>query len=251
MGCRVSLLEDDGTGVALVDERSRTGALSKRKSPLNLDKIIWKADIPMNRSQLELQRKAFWETAPAYDGDAECWAALRAVVSACTTDPNAVQTLLDSSGLTIPTGKLTEGAYDERGRKYVVPPYCLWDPENLLEESGDKAGQEEEEEGEGEEIKVLVRLSTNRDLRFLCYTTDRLSSLNRRICEKEGVPTDAQDLVTIRYLKLGRILDQTLRLRTLIKSGEPNMVLQAMVTLPEGKGPNLEVDGEDDSKEGV
>lgn len=208
----------------------------------------------MNKSQLELQRKAFWETAPAYDGDAECWAALRAVVSVCTTDLTAAQTLLDSSGLTVPSGRLTDGAYDERGRRYVVPPYCLWDPENLLETpsssqegSGPEGDGEEEDEGDGEEIKVLVRLSTNRDLRFLCYSNDRISSLNRRICEKEGIPVDTEGLV-IRYFKLGRILDQSFRLRVLINPGEPNMVIQAMVTLPQGKGPKMEMEEEEEEE---
>ena len=45
------------------------------------------------------------------------------------------QVIADSAGISIPTGKLTDGCYDELGNQYILPNYCLIDPSNLVENS--------------------------------------------------------------------------------------------------------------------
>ena len=45
------------------------------------------------------------------------------------------QAIADSAGISVPTGKLTDGCYDELGNQYIVPNFCLIEPSNLVEKS--------------------------------------------------------------------------------------------------------------------
>ncbi|KAJ2712078.1 hypothetical protein H4R19_002941 [Coemansia spiralis] len=92
--------------------------------------VRWTAEQPMTQQALEHQRDEFWETAAAYEGRSEIWQALRL---ACESDDQQLaQTVVDSVGVTVPTGRLTDGAFDERGASYMVPQYCLSAPINLV-----------------------------------------------------------------------------------------------------------------------
>ncbi|KAJ1858081.1 hypothetical protein LPJ73_001947 [Coemansia sp. RSA 2703] len=87
----------------------------------------------VGRSELHRRRDAFWETAATYDGQAETWLALR---MACeSTDVPLACAILASAGLTVPSGRIADGAYDERGARYVVPQYCLSMPDNLADDA--------------------------------------------------------------------------------------------------------------------
>ena len=47
--------------------------------------------------------------------------------------PNA-QAVLNSAGITIPTGDLGLGCYDEWGHRFVVPGFVLSEPSNILDD---------------------------------------------------------------------------------------------------------------------
>ncbi|KAJ1962971.1 hypothetical protein IWQ62_003364 [Dispira parvispora] len=92
----------------------------------------WKSTNPqLTRSILERERLAFWDTAPTYGGRAEIWQALKLAIEADTRA--LAQAIVDSVQISIPTGRLTDGCFDELGNYYLVPIYCLQDPTNLVE----------------------------------------------------------------------------------------------------------------------
>ena len=94
-------------------------------------------------------------------------------------DIATAQGILDASAITLPTGDLVNGAYDEAGNFYQMPEHVVGDPNNVIPASRDEivkaqdvqdATDEEElerrreEKGKGvvksgELIKVKARLS--------------------------------------------------------------------------------------------
>ncbi|MCJ1243759.1 hypothetical protein MMC30_000956 [Trapelia coarctata] len=63
------------------------------------------------------------------------------------------QGILDAAAMTVPTGDLTNGAYDETGNFYHMPEHVIADPDNLLvEDEGRVAAPKDEEETDEEEI---------------------------------------------------------------------------------------------------
>jgi len=94
---------------------------------------VWTADVAMTVTQLQRKRAEFWDTAHSYEGHREIWDALKA---ACESDDvKLAQAIIDSANILLPTGTLTE-AYDEQGRKYNVPLYCVAEPSNLINDDG-------------------------------------------------------------------------------------------------------------------
>ncbi|KAJ1880097.1 hypothetical protein LPJ57_002459 [Coemansia sp. RSA 486] len=74
--------------------------------------------------------------------------------------------ILDSVGLTVPTARITDGAYDERGARYLVPQYCLSAPDNLLV-SGKQHGvikRGSVDSGQSMDIRTAVGISSAVDL---------------------------------------------------------------------------------------
>lgn len=80
-------------------------------------------------------RDEFWDTAPAFGGDANMWAALQGAASA----PDDAPVILSAAGVLLPpsphraTATIGDGSafvtvYDERGRAYELPAYVLSDP---------------------------------------------------------------------------------------------------------------------------
>jgi len=98
----------------------------------------WESESPMTKEDVNKRREEFWITSPNYDGRQEIWQALKAV---CETDSlEMAQAIIESAGIKVPTGKLTDGCYDELGNQYVLPNFCLIDPSNMI--SSDANGNE-------------------------------------------------------------------------------------------------------------
>ena len=64
-----------------------TESQATKNRPLRHEKIRWKSDIPLTEGQLKSKRDEFWDTAPAFEGKAEIWAALKAATEASETQP--------------------------------------------------------------------------------------------------------------------------------------------------------------------
>lgn len=56
-------------------------------------------------------------------------------------DREDAQGILNAIAVTLPTGRLEEGAYDEAGNLYRIPEAVLLDPTNVVEDSTDVDGQ--------------------------------------------------------------------------------------------------------------
>ncbi|KAL2221177.1 ubiquitin domain protein [Thermoascus aurantiacus ATCC 26904] len=84
------------------------------------------------RAQLAREREEFFET--RVTGRPEVWAALNAATSLMREgDFATAQGIIDAAGITVPTGDLCEGCYDESGALYRLPQCIVSDPENVVE----------------------------------------------------------------------------------------------------------------------
>ncbi|KAJ2899795.1 hypothetical protein GGI21_004783 [Coemansia aciculifera] len=106
----------------------------------------------MTLADLMRQRDEFWDTAAVYEGRAEIWQALRL---ACESDDaQLAAAILESVGVSVPTGRIADGAYDELGACYDIPQYCLCAPVNLAVasiESDEAAGRSYARRVQGDE----------------------------------------------------------------------------------------------------
>ncbi|KAJ5180645.1 hypothetical protein N7492_003855 [Penicillium capsulatum] len=83
------------------------------------------------RAELDRERNEFFET--RVTGRPEVWAALSTAISLLRTgDLATAQSIVDAAGVTIPTGDLCEGCYDEQGVLYHLPQCIVSDPENIV-----------------------------------------------------------------------------------------------------------------------
>jgi hypothetical protein len=73
--------------------------------PLKHRRPKWKSDIRLTPAQLQQKRDEFWDTAPAFEGRAEIWHALRASAQALESgDHQLAQAILDGAGVSLPNG---------------------------------------------------------------------------------------------------------------------------------------------------
>ncbi|KAJ5491155.1 hypothetical protein N7539_002722 [Penicillium diatomitis] len=85
-----------------------------------------------SRSDLERERREFFET--RVTGRPEIWAALETALTIMRGgDLATAQSIIDAAGVTIPTGDLCEGCYDEQGVLYRLPQCIVSDPENMAQ----------------------------------------------------------------------------------------------------------------------
>ena len=173
---------------------SQTGLLEKIAVP-------WTSQVPITTAQLERKRREFWDTAPAYGGTKEVWLAIEeAVEEGRWGNIQTAKAILSCAGITLPVGTLTE-AYDERGYRYTVPPYCLCDPLNglMTTPSTDAIATEESYDyynlpiSENEPLTQLkIRLSTGEDIELRIPTSPlirlgHIKSLLRKKMNNIGV----------------------------------------------------------------
>ena len=92
---------------------------------------MWTAKKQWNRSQLDRERQEFFDT--RVTGHAEIWATLKIVVGLLADgDITTAQSILDAAAITVPTGDLKNGAYDEAGNLYQIPEHVISDPQNVV-----------------------------------------------------------------------------------------------------------------------
>ncbi len=188
----------------LSDSLTSSAVLTTKNRPLRHERVRWKSDVPLTEGQLKSRRDEFWDTAPAFEGKAEIWMALKAAAEAAETgeDYELAQAILDGAGVSLPHGSLVE-CYDELGTRYVIPVYCLSRPLNLSADDGDGSGgggdgdaeddrdspaeHSEPVEKEGKELKVRLRVSlTSGDIRMVVNTAETVASAKRRLHESHG-----------------------------------------------------------------
>lgn len=139
---------------------------------------MWTSKRQWTRTELDRERNEFFDT--RVTGREEIWATLKIVIGLLAEgDTATAQGILDASAITLPTGDLANGAYDEAGNFYQMPENIVADPNNVFLASkndfvkgeGDEDATDEEEltrrreeKGKGvlqigELVKVKARLS--------------------------------------------------------------------------------------------
>lgn len=106
------------------------------------------------RAELDRERREFFET--RVTGRPEVWAALATAIAMIRAgDLATAQSIVDAAGVTVPTGDLCEGCYDEQGVLYRLPQCIVSDPENMVKGTStdtkatdDGSGQEQDEDTE-------------------------------------------------------------------------------------------------------
>ncbi|KAL2043397.1 hypothetical protein N7G274_003703 [Stereocaulon virgatum] len=168
-----------------VSERSRTHrhlALGEQfNAPLR--QHIWRSKRAWTRAQLDRERQDFFDT--RVSGHAEIWATLKVVVGLLRDgDVSTAQTIVDAAGITVPTGDLKNGVYDEAGNLYQLPEHVISDPENIVdqedilkgeggEESKDVTDDDEEELERKREEKGKQVLKSADLVKVRCRLSDR------------------------------------------------------------------------------
>ncbi|CAG8030595.1 unnamed protein product [Penicillium olsonii] len=100
------------------------------------------------RAQLDRERDEFFDT--RVTGRAEIWAAVSTAIALMRSgDITTAQGIVDAAGITVPTGNLCEGCYDEQGVLYRLPQCIVSDPENMI------ASHEDEEDHADEDYQEL------------------------------------------------------------------------------------------------
>ncbi|KAJ5950344.1 uncharacterized protein N7479_008757 [Penicillium vulpinum] len=226
------------------------------------------------RAQLDRERAEFFET--RVTGRPEIWAALSTAISLIRSgDLVTAQSIIDAAGITIPTGDLCEGCYDEQGALYRIPQCVVSDPENIVpsssrtaSEDGGPAGYEEEldtgaisdgklatDDASGDEL-ISQDIERRRDekgktserdlIRVLARLSDRggpdiLLSINKGqtvgfLARKVHQEAQLEDNRRVRIAYLGHLLNER---EPLVDQGwKTGHVVNALVVSPvDGLGP--------------
>lgn len=87
-------------------------------------------------SQLERERSDFFDT--RVTGRQEIWGALKTCTELLRDgELETAQGILEAAGVTLPTGNLVDGCYDEQGNLYRLPEVAILDPTNTVHEDRD------------------------------------------------------------------------------------------------------------------
>ena len=167
---------------------------------------VWTSQRQWTRSGLDRERTEFFET--RVTGHTEIWATLKIVVGLVQDgDIPTAQSMLDAAAITLPTGDLKNGAYDEAGNLYQMPEHIVSDPTNIiLDQSRDEVKSEASMDGTDDEelerkreekgkavvkdmIKVKARLSDRGgpDVVVSMGKDQAVRTLVKRIAEEANV----------------------------------------------------------------
>ena len=136
-------------------------------------------------------------------------------------DLNFAQSILESCGIILPYGQLTE-IYDSKGFRYLLPPYCVCDPINI-DDNVDQLMHESEIIVNESKDKIKIRLSDGKDILMDFHKSIRVSDIKANIRNQEQIDTKCRMVV----LWCGKVLDDSTKLENLnLPKGS---VLQVMI----------------------
>lgn len=188
---------------AIVETSSPSTRRRPRPSNLPLDQHynapvqphVWRSKRrAWTRADLDRERREFFET--RVTGRPEVWAALVTAISLMQSgDLTTAQSIIDAAGVTVPTGDLCEGCYDEQGMLYRLPQCIVSDPENMaLEQSA--TGEDTENEARQEDMEGLSDGKLATDDASGDELIQSVQDLERRRDEKGK--TRERDLIKVR-----------------------------------------------------
>ncbi|KZF26375.1 hypothetical protein L228DRAFT_235456 [Xylona heveae TC161] len=234
----------DAANVAVlpVESHRRRSTTLGEQANRPLRRHVWTSKRPWSRPDLELERQEFFDT--RVTGQPDIWRALRMAIEIMPTELDTAQGILDAAGITLPTGDLADGAYDERGNLYQMPEHVVVDPVNLVsdmektsarvakadaetvEESDALSGKQEEKGETAGTYTVRARLSDRggRDVLVTLTKEQKVEALAKKIQEEAQL----HDKVKVRIAYMGHILKEG---RTLYEQGwKDGHVVNALVS---------------------
>ncbi|KAJ5082670.1 hypothetical protein N7532_011713 [Penicillium argentinense] len=155
---------------------------------------IWKSKRrTWTRGQLDRERREFFET--RVTGHAEVWAAISTAIELMRAgDLVTAQSILDAAGITVPTGDLCQGCYDQQGALYRLPQCIVSDPTNMVQTDTSTATESQDaiEQDEDEEALSDGKLATDD------ASGDELISEDMERRRDEKGKTSERDLIRVR-----------------------------------------------------
>lgn len=150
---------------------------------------VWRSKRRLwTRSQIAREREDFFDT--RVTGRAEVWAALRAAVALLRDgETETAQGIVDAAGVTVPTGDLCEGCYDENGVLYRLPQCIVSDPENIAEDSVRAASEDERTEDGISDRKVV---SDESDEELIPEDVERRREEKGKMSERDMIKVQAR-----------------------------------------------------------
>ena len=131
------------------------------------------------------------------------------------------QALCDSENIITPTGKISDGVYDQWGNLYTIPTYCIGHifitDDMLAEKSVSKANSLADSLAE-EEIDIKFRFSTGiPDTLIKVSPSMKVSKLKKNLLQEflpnATIPSSTADLDNkIKIIYLGKVLDNAKRI---------------------------------------
>ncbi|TGZ84123.1 hypothetical protein EX30DRAFT_338686 [Ascodesmis nigricans] len=206
----------------------------------------WTSSRPRTKRQIDRDRREFWDT--RVSGREEIWSALRVATEMLENgDVSMTQEIVNAAGITVPTGDLTKGVYDQQGNVYIIPKFCISYPTNLLpegqENSSSHHGHDDHHDDEPDPTEITLQVAASfdpsldiqkqeplaaepehilrarlsnqdgRDVRIHFNSKDSVRIISARIAEKENIDL-ASTKLTLVYL--GKILQDE---KTLVAQG--------------------------------
>ncbi|TPX24249.1 hypothetical protein DIZ76_013594 [Coccidioides immitis] len=139
--------------------RHQAVALSEHyNQPIRLH--VWRSKRrAWSKPQIDRERREFFDT--RVTGRPEVWAALKLAISLMRSgDLPTAQSIIDAAGVTVPTGDLCDGCYDENGALYRLPQVIVSDPSNIVDARG---GEEDMRSGEADDEVTNTKLAMDID----------------------------------------------------------------------------------------
>lgn len=131
--------------------------------PLQPPKPWTSKDRTWTRTQLQRERYEFFET--RVTGRKEIWSGLRQVIECLREGDLAdAQGILDALAVTLPTGQIEVGAYDEAGNLYKMPEAVVSDPTDVIEDIPDMDCQTVSGSGEPDALAVKLEAAERGDV---------------------------------------------------------------------------------------
>lgn len=152
---------------------------------------IWSSRPPLKREEVMRRRVEYYDT--RVTGRKEVWDILKlAVESMDNGDLATAQEILNASGITIPTGNLIHGAYDELGTRYELPEYCCSVPRNMIVSSPDiekHTSNASESEGDVEDLEEIEKRRYDKGKRVI-HGNEKTYRVIARLSDRFGPGAD-------------------------------------------------------------
>lgn len=209
---------------------SRNQPEDAKNQPVKSELPVWSAERSITSEQLLRKRAEFWDTSPAYEGRKEIWDALKAAAEALETgNRDLAQAILDGASITLPTGFLSD-CYDELGCRYVLPPYVLSRPTNIMTSKPEPTSDAVTPTSTvtmAPDMYLKIRLSVGdqtSDEKLPVNSLERIADVKERIRQNHNLGTSR-----IRMICCGKILND----KTAIKDAKipKSFVVQVIVSV--------------------